>query len=85
MSERPRDSVTLLPTTAEALEALNVVGYVGRVNVDLQAMAWLVLVLKEVADHPRVFPHGKWATIQSIEAQLAEAAKRVAGQVTVPA
>lgn len=39
--EAVKDCVTLLPSTADALEAIDVIGFVGRVNADLQAMAWL--------------------------------------------
>lgn len=67
------DTVELLPRTAEALNDL--VCYVGRVNVSMENMAWLALVARELPDTERFFPHGKWATIQHIEAQLQRAAK----------
>ena len=40
-----------------------------------ERMAWVVLLLKHVADEKDFFPKGKWATIQSIEAQLFKAAE----------
>ncbi len=68
-----KDTVDLLPSTADALDEL--VGHVGTVNVDLPTMAWLFFVLREMPDSDVRFPHGKWATIQHIEAQLVELAK----------
>lgn len=75
-----RDTVSLLPSTADALD-----GYVCPVfgcNADLAAMAWLVLVLRETPDTAERFPHGKWATIQSIESQLVAAAKEFVASVS---
>jgi hypothetical protein len=67
--------VKLLQETADALSQLDVVAHVGRINCDLPQMAWLVLVLRHLPDSEATFPHGKWATIQSIEAQLDDAAR----------
>lgn len=79
--EADKNSVDLLPATAAALDALNIVGVVSERNVDMQAMAWLAKVLRYVDDDPKIFPHGKWATIQRIEGQVEEAAKLVAGRI----
>jgi len=38
-------------------------------------LAWLIALLKECYDTPELFPHGKWATIQHMEALLSEAAR----------
>lgn len=73
------DCVELLPSTAEALDEM--VCPVGRVNVDLPAMAWLVQVCRHLPDDPERFPHGKWATIQRIEGQLTELASRRAAEI----
>lgn len=67
------DVVELLPSTAEALQALDL-GPIGRVN-SPELMAWIVQVLRHVPDSEKVFPHGKWTTIQHIESQVAECAK----------
>lgn len=40
-----------------------------------QWLAWLITLLRELDDEADVFTHGKWATIQRMEAILAEAAK----------
>ena len=40
-----------------------------------ERMAWILLILKKLPDKESIFPHGKWATIQSIEGQLDEAAR----------
>jgi len=82
MSLQFPDSVELSPATADALDALDVTAGVGRINVNLPEMAWLVLVLKELPDSERTFPRGKWATIQHIEGQLREAAKLRADDVS---
>jgi len=39
-----------------------------------ERMAWIVLLLKKMLNTDEIFPHGKWATIQSIENQLDKAA-----------
>jgi len=75
------DCVELLPSTAEALNSLEIIGHVGRVNVDEQAMAWLTFVLKELPDEARYFPHGKWATIQHIEGTLQRMAAQRAKEI----
>jgi hypothetical protein len=69
-----KDSVELSSVTADALDALCLVGYVGRVN-SPENMAWLFFLLRELPDDEKTFPHGKWATIQHIEGQLEEIAK----------
>jgi len=38
-----------------------------------ERMAWIVLLLRKMEDKEIWFPRGKWATIQSIEAQLNKA------------
>lgn len=40
-----------------------------------ERMAWIVLLMRKLPDIETYFPMGKWATIQSIEQQLAAAAK----------
>lgn len=69
----PPDVVTLLPSTARALDEY--VCPVGTVNANLEAMAWLWFVLRETPDTEGRFPRGKWATVQAVERQLIEAAK----------
>jgi hypothetical protein len=66
-----RDTVDLLPSTAEALDEL--VCPVARTNPP-EPIAWLWFVLREMPDTPERFPHGKWATLQHIESQLRECA-----------
>ena len=43
--------------------------------IEPQWLAWLIALLKECWDIPELFPHGKWATIQHMEALLIEAAR----------
>jgi hypothetical protein len=62
------DTVTLLPSTAEAFNRLGL-GDFYRVN-DPERMAWVARVLRQLPDDPRIFPRGKWPTIQSIEGQV---------------
>jgi len=75
------DEVELLPSTADALNTLDVFGYIGRVNLDLPRIAWMMLVLRELPEEKRFFPHGKWATIQRIEEQLQYSAKAKAAEL----
>lgn len=65
--------VNLGAMTAEALD--EIVCHVGRVNVSMPDMAWLWFVAQELPDEQALFPMGKWATIQHIEAQLRHAAR----------
>ncbi len=65
-----RDEVHILPKSADAFDSLEIVGDVGRVNVDLSKIAWLVLILTYLPDEADIFPHGKWATIQHLQSQL---------------
>jgi hypothetical protein len=43
--------------------------------IEPQWLAWLIALLKECADEPMLFPHGKWAAIQHMEGLLIEAAR----------
>ena len=70
------DSVMLTGIAADAL--CDIVCHVGRVNVDLPSMAWLLLVGKELPDNETRFPHGKWATLQESVRQLTKCAKHAA-------
>lgn len=70
--------VLLSNAAAEGLDG--VVCYVGKVNVNLEAMSWLWFVAQELPDTERHFPHDKWATIQHIESQLRVAAKAIASE-----
>lgn len=70
-------TVTMSAAAAEGLSRLGV-GDVGVVET-AERMAWVVFVARHAADDEVVFPRGKWATIQHIEAQLDEHAKRIAG------
>lgn len=71
-----RDTVTLLPDTAEALSEL---GFGEFYPVETpERMAWVVKVLWGLDDEPRTFPHGKSGTCQSIEEQVQAAALDVA-------
>ena len=76
------DCVRLSNDTANALNQLEICGYVGRVNSDEPAMAWLFFVARELPDTDQIFPRGKWATIQHIEGQLIKMAQLRAEQVT---
>lgn len=69
-----KDSINLSSRTADALDALCLVGDVGCVNAP-EKMAWLFFLLRELPDDEKTFPRGKWATIQHIEGQLIEVAK----------
>ena len=73
MSGPAADTVNVLPGTAEALSLLGLGDF--QIVETVERMAWVVRVLRHVDDDPKVFPHGKWATIQSIEAQVDEAAQ----------
>jgi hypothetical protein len=42
----------------------------------VERAAWIVRVLRRMEDTPRLFPHGKWATIQAIEDQLDRAVEQ---------
>lgn len=72
--------VILTSATAEAWDGLNLC-YVGRINLNLPEMSWLSYVLPLLPDDERVFPHGKWASIQELNRQLIECAKTVATQI----
>jgi len=64
------DSITLQTDTAAGIShALGQDFY--RVELP-DRMAWVVWQLKSIDDREEFFPHGKWATIQSIEQQLQE-------------
>jgi hypothetical protein len=65
-----KDTITLLPKTAEAIG--NALDQDFNTVETPERMAWIVLLLKRLPDEK--FPHGKWGTIQSIEYQLKECA-----------
>lgn len=72
------DTIELSRATADAIgTALGV--DMSRAEMP-ERMAWIVAVLRELPDTPETFPHGKWGTIQSIEAQVQEAAAARAAQ-----
>lgn len=81
VSYRGVQEVHLSARAADALDSIDIVGDVGRVNLDMPRMAWLWFILRELPDSERLFPHGKWATIQSIESQLCPAARARAEEV----
>jgi len=66
------DSVNLSSMAAEGISS--------GINQDMlrvetpERMAWIVWLLKTLDDTEDVFPLGKWATIQNIEAQLEQIA-----------
>jgi hypothetical protein len=64
------DTITLLKSTAEALSEIGI-GDFSVVELP-ERMASVVLILQELPDREDRFPHGKWATIQSIQGQLRE-------------
>lgn len=65
-------TITLLPRT---VEWLNTLGMGDFVSVETpERMAWVVIILRKLPDDEGEFPHGKWATIQSIEGSLHEIA-----------
>ena len=68
-----KDSIELSSTAAEALTSAFAQDFNGVES--LERMAWMVLVLKKTPDIEAIFPRGKWATIQSIEGQLDDAAE----------
>ena len=67
-----KDDVILLPRTRDGLNILNM--YDVQIVNSPEWMAWFVHLLKHVPDSSEVFPHGKWATIQSIEEQINQCA-----------
>jgi hypothetical protein len=76
----PDDTVTLLPSTIDALDRLGL-GDFSRVETP-ERMAWVACILRDLDDTPETFPHGKWATIQSIENQVCAAARARAFEIT---
>ncbi len=66
------DRIELSSRVADALSDLGL-GEINRCETP-DRMAWIVLVLRRLDDTPERFPHGKWATIQSIESQLEQCA-----------
>lgn len=62
--ERVADTIRVLPSTAESLSEIGI-GDFEVVELH-ERLAWVVLVLRALEDRPNRFPHGKWATIQSI-------------------
>ena len=61
-------TINLSPRVADGIgKALNQDFY--RVETP-ERMAWAILILKKLDDNEDWFPHGKWAIIQNIEAQL---------------
>lgn len=68
------DSVELSDVVSDAIDALGIVDHVGAVN-SAEKMAWVFFCLRVTPDTAAVFPRGKWATLQHIEAQLDCAAK----------
>lgn len=73
--------IHLSAAAANALDALAAFGDVGRINLDLEKMAWIWLVLRGLEDSERVFPCGKWATIQHIGQQLERSAAAKAAEI----
>jgi len=73
------DHVAMLGATADFLSTLGIGDFYG---VELpERMAWVILVLQELEDRPEWFPHGKWATIQSLGEQVQAAAQAVAREI----
>lgn len=68
-----KDQIEISSATKDGLNSLDMYD-VQRVN-SPEWMAWFVQLLKHVPDSEKVFPHGKWATIQSIEQQIEACAK----------
>lgn len=68
-----KDTIDISQRTADALTCLGIWD-IYTVN-EPEIMAAMYFILKNAPDDPRLFPHGKWATIQNIEAQLVEWAK----------
>ena len=68
MNHESPDSVWLSRLTADALDSLDM-GDISKVN-SPERMAWVVYVLRHMPDSAKIFPRGKWATIQVIEEQL---------------
>ena len=66
------DSVNLSSMAAEGI-SLGINQDMLRVETP-ERMAWIVWLLKTLDDTEDVFPLGKWATIQNIEAQLEQIA-----------
>ena len=66
------DTVTLSKLAADGLTSIGI-GDIERQE-QPERMAWIALVLRYVPDTERVFPLGKWATIQAIDAQVLRAA-----------
>ena len=74
-------NIDLSPSASAGIQSLGFddIGDHGTVN--FERMAWIALVLRSVPDSPQTFPRGKWATIQSIERQLWQAARDAAAEI----
>lgn len=72
-------TVHLTTITVDGLNTLNI-GDFQRVN-DWEWMSSRVKILKYIPDDEKIFPRGKWATIQEMERQIEENAKYRAEQV----
>lgn len=75
-------TVTMLPSTVTWLNTLGIGDFCGAETPE--RMAWVVAVLIALKDGKGCFPHGKWATIQSIEWQISKAAKQRAAELSEP-
>ena len=64
-------TVHVLPATAAFLSSLGLGDFTE--SESPERMAEVARVLRQLDDGPGRFPHGKWATIQSIEQQVDEA------------
>lgn len=70
------DTVSISRATADALSKLGLGDFTTCETPE--RMAWVMLVLRELAVTDERFPLGKWATLQHIEAQVRRCAVRTA-------
>lgn len=70
----------LQPATLAAIHAYverqKLDGMTGRTWWDLDQLAGLLMRLKYTPDDARLFPHGKWATLQFLESLIEAAIQR---------
>ena len=72
----------MLPRTVAFLNGLGLGDFTG--TEQPERMAWVARVLRNLPDaDDDQFPHGKWATIQSIESQVDECAAETAAEIAL--
>lgn len=72
--------VTVTRATAEALDSARIFGEIDGAMIEVERVAWIVRQLRYMPDEPTLFPHGKWATIQSLDDRIEKAAEKAAAR-----